>query len=297
MFGAHSESSTFSMHSNTAIFINFQKPLKILIMSSQKSGGLNFSSIFPYIAIPVSLVVGVLIYMYALGAPSNFEGNDPILGHPHNLMGTVYKGGYIVPCLIAVNIIVITFFIERLISLFQSRGKGSVDAFIRNVRSLLNNGKIDEAIAACNKQKGSVGAVMRAGLEKYKALSTDTTMDKESKITSLKQELEEATSLELPMLSKNLVILSTCASLGVLIGLLGTVSGMIKSFQAMSAGVPDPAQLSIGISEALVNTFLGILASALAILLFNFFSSRIDALTYGIDEAGFSVAQTFAAKH
>jgi biopolymer transport protein ExbB len=284
-------------HSNTAIFINHQKPLKIFIMSNQKSGGLNFTSIFPYIAIPVALVVGVLIYMYALGSPSNFEGNDPILGHPHNLMGTVYKGGYIVPCLIAVNIIVITFFIERLISLFQSRGTGSVDGFIRNVRSLLNNGKIDEAIAACNKQKGSVGAVMRAGLEKYKALSSDTHMDKESKITALKQELEEATSLELPMLSKNLVILSTCASLGVLIGLLGTVSGMIKSFQAMSAGVPDPAQLSVGISEALVNTFLGILASALAILLFNFFSNRIDALTYGIDEAGFSVAQTFAAKH
>jgi len=266
-------------------------------MSSQKSGGLNFTSIFPYIAIPVALVVGVLIYMYALGNPTNFEGNDPILGHPHNLMGTVYKGGYIVPCLIAVNIIVVTFFIERLISLIQARGNGSVDKFIHNVRHLLNNGKIDEAIAACNKQKGSVGAVMRAGLEKYKALSSESTMDKESKITALKQELEEATSLELPMLSKNLVILSTCASLGVLIGLLGTVSGMIKSFQAMSAGVPDPAQLSVGISEALVYTFLGILASALAILLFNFFSNRIDALTYGIDEAGFSVAQTFAAKH
>jgi biopolymer transport protein ExbB len=242
-------------------------------------------------------VVGVLIYIYALGSPSNFEGNDPILGHPHNLMGTVYKGGWIVPLLIAVNIIVITFFFERLISLFQSRGKGNVDTFIRNVRGLLNNGKIDEAIAACNKQKGSVGAVMRAGLDKYKALSTDTNMDKESKITSLKQELEEATSLELPMLSKNLVVLSTCASLGVLIGLLGTVSGMIKSFQAMSAGVPDPAQLSVGISEALINTFLGIAASAVAILFFNFFSNRIDALTYGIDEAGFSVAQTFAAKH
>jgi biopolymer transport protein ExbB len=72
---------------------------------------------------------------------------------------------------------------------------------------------------------------------------------------------------------------------------------MIKSFSAMAAGVPDPAQLSVGISEALVNTFLGILASAVAILLYNFFSNRIDQLTYGIDEAGFSVAQTFASKH
>lgn len=265
---------------------------------SKKSGG-NFSSIFPYIAIPVALIVGVLIYMFVLGNPANFEGGDPLLGHPidGNLYGTIYKGGFIVPFLIAVNIIVLTFFLERLISLFQARGTGSVDKFVQNVRTLLNNGQIDAAIAACDKQKGSVGAVMRAGLMKYKVLETDHTMDKETKVTALKQELEEATSLELPMLSKNLVILSTSASLGVLIGLLGTVSGMIKSFSAMAAGVPDPAQLSVGISEALVNTFLGILASALAILLYNFFSNRIDQLTYGIDEAGFSVAQTFASKH
>lgn len=267
-------------------------------MSSQKSGS-SFSSIFPYIAIPVALLVGVLIFMFVLGNPANFEGGDPHLGHPidGNIYGTIYKGGFIVPFLIATNIIVITFFIERFISLRQARGKGSVEVFVRKVRSLLANNQIDQAIAECDRQKGSVGAVMRAGLDKYKALSSDSSMDKEAKVTALKQELEEATSLELPMLSKNLVILSTSASLGVLIGLLGTVSGMIKSFSAMAAGVPDPAQLSVGISEALVNTFLGILASALAILLYNFFSNKIDQLTYGIDEAGFSVAQTFAAKH
>ncbi len=280
-------------------------------MSNKKSGS-SFSSIFPYIVVPVALIVGFLLHMFVLGNPANFEGYVPgteytseqldvirATGHPvdGNLYGTVYKGGIIVPFLLAVNIIVFTFFLERLISLFQARGTGSVEVFVRNVRGLLNSGNIEEAIKACDKQKGSVGAVMRAGLVKYKTLASDSTMDKESKVTALKQELEEATSLELPMLSKNLVILSTCASLGVLIGLLGTVKGMISSFSAMAAGVPDPAQLSVGISEALVNTFLGILASALAILLYNFFSNRIDQLTYGIDEAGFSVAQTFAAKH
>jgi len=264
-------------------------------MSTQKSGG-NFSSIFPYIAIPVALVVGVLIYVYILGDPSHFEGGDPKLGHPHDIFGTVYKGGFIVALLLALNIIVITFFIERLISLNQARGTGNVDKFVRSIRGLLSNGQIDQAITLCNKQKGSVGAVIHSGLLKYKTLAEDNSQDKESKITALKQDLEEATSLELPMLSKNLVILSTSASLGVLIGLLGTVSGMIKSFQAMSAGVPDPAQLSVGISEALVCTFLGILASAISIILYSFFSNKIDQLTYGIDEAGFSVAQTFASR-
>jgi biopolymer transport protein ExbB len=265
-------------------------------MSNNKSGS-SFSSIFPYIAIPIALILGAVLYIYVLGNPANFEGGDPELGHPHNALGIMYKGGPIIAVLLAVNIIVVTFFIERLISMFQARGAGSVDKFIANVKGLLKSGQVDQAIALCNKQKGSVGAVMRSGLERYKALSNDSSIDKDAKVHALKEEIEEATSLELPMLSKNLVILSTCASLGVLIGLLGTVSGMIKSFSAMAEGVPDPAQLSVGISEALNCTFLGILASAFAILLYNFFSTRVDQLTHGIDEAGFAVAQIFAEKH
>ena len=264
----------------------------------QQSSGSDLSSIFPYIAIPVALVVGVILYMTVLGSPANFEGGDPIKGHPLNVLGTVHKGGFIVSILLTVNLVVIIFAVERFISLSKASGKGSVDRFIRNVRGLLTNNQIDQAIAECDKQRGSVAAVIKAGLTKYKNIEADSNMEKEAKVTALKQELEEATSLELPMLSKNLVILSTCASLGVLVGLLGTVRGMISSFEAMAtAGAPDATALSLGISEALINTFLGIMASALAIILFNFFSNRIDSLTYGIDEAGFSVAQTFAAKH
>ncbi len=264
-------------------------------MSNEKSS--NFSSIFPFIAIPVAIIVGILIYKFIFGAASNFEGGDAHLGHPKNIMGTIHKGGFIVPLLVATLLTVLIFFVERLISMMQARGTGNVTTFVRNVRSLLRNNQVDQAIALCDKQKGSIGNVMKSGLLKYKALQGETNLDKEHKLESLKQEIEEATALELPMLSKNLVILSTCASLGVLIGLIGTVLGMISAFQAMSSSVPDPAQLSLGISEALVNTFLGIAASALAIIFFNFFSNRVDQMTYSIDEAGFAVAQTFAEKH
>jgi biopolymer transport protein ExbB len=264
----------------------------------QQQSGSDFSSIFPYFAIPLALIVGVSLYVFVLGSPSNFEGGDPIKGHPLNVLGTVHKGGIIVSALITVNLVVLIFAVERFISLQKARGKGSVEKFIRDIRAKLNNNEIDGAIAACDKQRGSVAAVLRAGLTKYKSVQSESGLDKEAKVTAIKQELEEATSLELPMLSKNLVILSSCASLGVLVGLLGTVRGMISSFEAMAtAGAPDATALSLGISEALINTFLGILASALAIIFFNFYSTRIDGLTYGIDEAGFSVAQTFAAKH
>jgi biopolymer transport protein ExbB len=259
---------------------------------------IDWSAMFPYIAIPVALIVSAILFVNVLGDPANFEGGDAEKGHPLNVLGTIHKGGFIVPILITVNLVVIIFFVERMISLTKAKGKGSTSKFLKSVRSLLNDNQIDKAISACDAQRGSVAAVVKAGLTKYKSIENDSNLDKEAKVTAIKQELEEATSLELPMLSKNLVILSTCASLGVLVGLLGTVRGMITSFEAMAtAGAPDATALSLGISEALINTFLGILGSALAIILFNFFSTRIDALTYAMDEAGFSVSQTFAAKH
>jgi biopolymer transport protein ExbB len=100
------------------------------------------------------------------------------------------------------------------------------------------------------------------------------------------------------MLEKNLTIIATLASIATLTGLLGTVIGMIKAFAALAqAGSPDATALSNGISEALINTALGIGTSALAIIAYNYFTSKIDELTYSIDEVGFSIMQNFAAKH
>ncbi|MEO5905583.1 MAG: MotA/TolQ/ExbB proton channel family protein, partial [Saprospiraceae bacterium] len=150
----------------------------------------------------------------------------------------------------------------------------------------------------CDKQQGSVANVIREGLKKYNTMSTTTGMEKDQKVLAIQKEIEEATALELPMLEKNLVILATISSIATLLGLLGTVFGMIRAFSAIAtAGAPDALALSTGISEALINTALGISCSAIAIIAYNFFTTKIDGLTYGIDEAGFSIAQSFAAKH
>jgi biopolymer transport protein ExbB len=114
---------------------------------------------------------------------------------------------------------------------------------------------------------------------------------------NISKDIEEATALEMPSLQKNLPILATIASVATLVALLGTVLGMIKAFSALAtSGTPDPAALSAGISEALINTAIGIGTSALAIIFYNIFTSKIDGLTYAIDEIGFSIAQTFAGK-
>jgi biopolymer transport protein ExbB len=265
-------------------------------MSNKKSQS-NAQAIFAGLVFVLAILISIAIHLWVLGAEGNFENNDPEKGHPHNVLGTIYKGGFIVPILISILLIVVTFTIERFITIMKAQGKGNISGFIRNIRELISGGRLDEALSVCDRQKGSLANVVRAGLEKYKLVQNDSSMDKEQKVTAIQKDLEEATALELPMLSKNLVILSTCASIATLIGLIGTVMGMIKSFSALAnAGAPDSNALATGISEALINTALGITGSCIAIIFYNFFSSKIDSITYGIDEANFSIVQTFAGK-
>lgn len=264
-------------------------------MSNKKAS--NLQAYFTFAVMIIELGIAILIYQKFLGAGSNFEGGDSEKGHPLNIYGTVYKGGFIVPILITIVLIVFTFAVERLITILRARGTGNISNFVRNIRELVEAERIDEALAACDRQKGSIGNVVRSGLEKYRIVATDHELDKEQKLAAIQKDLEEATSLEMPMLSKNLVILSTCASIATLVGLIGTVMGMIRSFAALAnAGAPDSNALATGISEALVNTFIGITGSCFAIIFFNMFTTQIDRITYGIDEANFSILQTFASK-
>lgn len=277
--------------------------------NNQKTSG-GFSSLMAAIAIVIALVIGVLIYKLVFGNPANFVNgikdakanlpyweNEPVEEGIGHIFGLIHKGGFIVPILVAINIIIVTFSVERFITLTRAKGKGSIDKFISKIKGLLDTKEVATAIEECDAQRGSLANVVRAGLEKYSHVAEDSSMDKEQKIESLKKELEEATALELPMLSKNLVVLSTCASIATLVGLIGTVLGMISSFAAMSSGTPDPAKLSAGISEALINTAFGITGSTIAIVMYNFFSTKVDTMTYSIDEAAFTIVQDFSASN
>jgi biopolymer transport protein ExbB len=193
---------------------------------------------------------------------------------------------------------VITFIIERFLAIRKASGKGNVVNFVQVVKGQLEKNDIETAMQACDQQKGSVANVIRSVLVKYRLLEKDTTMVKDQKLSALQKEVEESTSLELPSLEQNLVILATITSLATLMGLLGTVLGMIRAFAALAnAGAPDSVALAQGISEALVNTAFGIGTAALAMIFYNYFTTRIDKLTYSIDEAGFSLVQSYAANH
>jgi biopolymer transport protein ExbB len=184
-----------------------------------------------------------------------------------------------------------------MLTISKATGRGNIAEFIRKVQYHLANKNVDAALAECDKQQGSVGNVMKAGLRKYKEMIGNSELETEQKVVAIQTEVEEATALELPMLEKNLVFLSTIASVATLLGLLGTVMGMIRSFSKLGdeGGGEAARELSQGISEALYNTALGIGTSAVAIIMYNVFTTRIDAITYGIDESGFTLTQSFAS--
>jgi biopolymer transport protein ExbB len=266
-------------------------------MENQSSSIGKFKDYFAFIVIALTIALSLLLFYFVLGHGSNFVDNNSMNSPKEgNYFGIVYKGGFIVPFLMSFLMMVITFSVERLFTIQLASGKAKPETFVKKIKSLLAKNDVEGALRECDLQEGSVGNVVKAMLIKYKQMANEPGLLKDQKIIALQKELEDATSLELPMLEKNLTIVATLASIATLTGLLGTVIGMIKAFAALAtAGAPNAVELANGISEALVNTALGIATSALAIIAYNYFTSRIDSLTYSIDEVGFSITQSFSA--
>ncbi len=263
-----------------------------------KKSGNAISLLAPIICV----LAGYIIWRFVLGSDSNFEKPGtgwfmPNHEKPKTALSKMYLGGVIVPILIGCFLTVVTFVIERFLTISKANGTGNNADFIRKVQYHLANKNVDAALAECDKQKGSVGNVMKAGLHRYKDMINNSELSTDQKVMAIQKEVEEATSLELPMLEKNLVFLSTIASVATLLGLLGTVLGMISAFVNLcgDGGGAAAEQLSVGISEALYNTALGIGTSAVAIIMYNIFTTKIDGITYGIDESGFTLTQSFAS--
>ena len=249
------------------------------------------------IVIICCFIIALCIFYFLLGNGANFMNNDPD-NHPLNILGTIYKGGVIVPVIQTLLLTVIALSVERYIALRSAYGKGSLAKFVANIKEALAAGDVKKAQAICDQQSGSVANVVTSTLRKYEEMEKNTELSKEQKLLAIQKELEEATAWEMPMMQQNLPVIATITTLGTLMGLLGTVIGMIRSFTALAVGGgTDSLALSQGISEALVNTAFGILTGALAVISYNYYTNKIDKLTYGLDEVGFSIVQTFAATH
>ena len=215
-----------------------------------------------WIILAICCCAGYGVWYFVMGNPDNFIGGDRS-GHPANLLGTVYKGGFVVGLILTLLFTVICLGIERFFAIKTASGKMNLAKFTAEVKNAIKAQDFAKAKDLCNKMQGTVGNVVMASINMYQTVETDDTLKKAAKIA-----------------------------------LFGTVLGMIGSFQALSAGGgADSMALSAGISEALVNTASGILTSWVATVVYNFFSNKIDKLTYALDEIGFTISATYDSNH
>lgn len=234
-------------------------------------------SVFFGVALTVSLIVAFAIYSTLLPAH-------------------IKAGGPLVVLLIALSLLSLTFIIERYIALKKAEGKKNIHGFVKAFRDDMESGRVREAIERCNQQGGSLANVLRSGLVSFQeAMDSDMTTYEKQDVT--RRAIEEANALEAPLLERNLIALSTIASIATMVGLLGTTIGMIRSFAAMATtGAPDAIQLALGISEALVNTAGGLLVAIASIVAYNFYVNKVDALNYTIDEVAQEMLDKFSKK-
>jgi biopolymer transport protein ExbB len=235
-------------------------------------------SIFIALVLIVAIIVGIIIWT--------------------QLPAYLHEGGPLVALLIALAVMLVAFIVERWLTLNKAKGKTSVQTFFKNVIDELQQGHYDQALAACDKQRGTVANVLRAGIERYKqVVGTEAATDK--RLTETQRAIEEANALEVPLLERNLIALSTIASIATMVGLLGTTIGMIRAFAATGhrvGGIIDAQQLAVGISEALVNTAGGLFNAIVGIVAYNFFVNKVDAFNYTMDEATYEVLQLLKSK-
>jgi biopolymer transport protein ExbB len=222
----------------------------------------------------------ILIFIVSVGVSYVIWDNSPEY---------LKQGGYLLILGLTLLFLAFTFTVERTLVLWRASGKGGISKFIRTIKEAIQAGDVQKAIDACRKHGGCLGNVVGAGLERYD-MTRPTAANERELLEETKRAIEEATALESPILERNLSALSTIASIATMIGLLGTTIGMIRSFRAMGqAGAPDAVQLAVGISEALVNTALGLTTAIISIMLYNYFATRVDNFQSSIEETSFEV--------
>lgn len=257
---------------------------------SQSSGILSSFSII----LVCCAIIAFTFFFVVCGSPSNFnESGRPL---PGNVYGILYQGGYVIPVVMTLLLTVVCLVIERLIALRHIKGRGRLGDFIYSVKEDIDRGDLDSARRRCDSQQGSVANVLTSALLRYEDIDGQS-LSNDEKAELIQNEVDAATALEMPGMERNLNIIAAISTLGTLMGLFGTVLGMIKSFSAMGhEGSPDSTTLAVGISEALLNTAMGIGTGALAIIFYTFLTGRVQNLVNAIDEAGFSIGQSFTRR-
>ena len=187
---------------------------------------------------------------------------DPILGRMLNI---IQEGGVLMYPIIACSIVALAITIER----FWTLRRATIDTreFMDAMRTVLRQNRIQEAVAICDETDAPVARIMKAGVLKHNRSKED-----------IREAIEDAGHLEIPRLERYMSALATCANIAPLLGLLGTVQGMIKAFAQIQhkQGQVNPSDLAEGIGNALITTAAGLTVAIPALVVYNYFVTRVE---------------------
>ena len=227
---------------------------------------------------------------YVTVTPGGEAFHDVRLYKTDTLVTYFWKTGPMRWPLLLCSILGLTFIIERVMSVIKLRPKIRVEQLVNRITEALRNDNIMEAVSICEEAGGPLANVVKAGLLRYsQGMIEEKTVSKDD----VSEAVDEATILEVPQLEKNLIILPTIYQVSPLLGLLGTVMGMVRAFTAIALkGTGDPQLLAGGISEALLTTVIGLFIAIIVMIAYQILVSLVDRHILEIQQVSTEIVNT-----
>lgn len=183
----------------------------------------------------------------------------------------IIMGGWVMVPIILASILALAVFIERFLKLRKVEANGKI--IKEKMKEKLKGLRVDEAMAVCENNEGPASNIIRAGLE-----VSDKSRDE------IEKAMEDAAKYEIPKLNRYLPLLATIVSISTLLGLLGTVLGMITSSTVLSTeGMSNPGKLIAGIAQALITTAAGLIVAIPSLIGYNYLVAKIDSIITDIE--------------
>ncbi len=216
----------------------------------------------------------------------------------YDLLGYFMAGGLFMWPILIILFVAITFAVERLIVFMVQARKLSPAKFLEAMDSLVEENKpkadiANELMELCDEKKGVAAEIFNAGLKKYlDAVDMDMSISEAKRWVI--EGIEDKAKIELPTLDAHINVLGICFAVAPLMGLLGTVAGMIASFKVMadSGGGAKPDELAGGIAQALLTTAFGLIVAIPTMMIHAFVRSKADAYINQIEEAAMDMVDT-----
>jgi len=226
----------------------------------------------------MKIIIAILLGILG-GASQAWAQSQPTVATEWSIISAIEKGGLMMYPILFCSILMLGIAIERSYSL---RRKNIINPeFLEKVRAHWNWKDIQLGLQLCNSYDHSLSRILKAGLLRFGG-----------KVDEIERAIEGAGQHEASLLTSNLRVLGAVANITPMLGLLGTVFGMIKAFEVIAiSGTGHPGLVASGISEALTTTAAGMLVGIPALALYHYFRGRIDRFVFEMEEVSFQLVE------